>query len=59
MNQSNFEFEVFSRNSHGAIKIVHGIGATVCLILGSAFYGGTIIFERHGGDPIIYLWYIL
>ena len=52
MNQSNIEFEVFGRDSDGAIKIVHGIGATVCLILGSAFYGGTIIYEKYGGDPM-------
>ena len=57
MNLSNVEsvqFQTFSAPlfDSNAYKVGHGIGITSCLIAGSIFYGGTIAYERYGGDPM-------
>ena len=57
MNLSKIEsvqFQIFGADlfDSNAYKIGHGIGITLCLVTGSIFYGGTIVYERYGGDPM-------
>ena len=54
MNTSNItEFTIFGEDifDFSAMKLLHGIGVVVCLILGCTFYGGIVAYERFGGDP--------
>ena len=54
MNTSDItDFTVFDEYifHFNAIKVLHGIGLVVCLIVGCIFYGGIVAYERFGGDP--------